>query len=68
MIAKKLGLEIRKRRLELGMTQQQLGDKVGVARCHVSWWETGRIAMTEANVYKVMEALEVQDVDVFLRP
>ena len=66
MIAKKLGAEIRKRRKELGLTQQQLGDKVGVAKFHVSLWETGRVTISEAYAVKVLKALGVDDVEILL--
>jgi len=37
-----LGTKIRKRRQELGMTQQALADRVGVDRTTVTNWEKGK--------------------------
>ena len=37
-----MGLRIRKRRQELGLTQQQLADRLKVAESSVNAWETGK--------------------------
>lgn len=41
--ALKAGERIKQRRLALGMTQQQLADKVGVSKATVSQWESSEI-------------------------
>lgn len=41
MEEKQIGQFIRDRRLELGLTQQQLADKLGITDKAVSKWERG---------------------------
>lgn len=40
-IARSIGLNIATRRVHMGMTQQQLGDRIGVNRVSVSFYENG---------------------------
>lgn len=47
-----------KRRKELGLTQQQLGDKVGVTKSEISKIENGR-GITFSTINKLSEALGV---------
>ena len=42
MEKEKIGKYIRKKRIEKGMTQQQLAEKIQVTKKAVSRWETGR--------------------------
>ena len=42
MEKEKIGKYIRKKRIEKGMTQQQLAEKIQVTEKAVSRWETGR--------------------------
>lgn len=53
-----IGLLFLKRRKELGLTQKQLGDKIGVGKSEISKIENGR-GITLATVYKLSEALGV---------
>lgn len=54
------------RRKELGLTQQQLGDKVGVTKSEISKIENGR-GITFATINKLSKALGVE-AEVRLRP
>lgn len=47
-----------KRRKELGLTQKQLGEKVGVSKSEISKIENGR-GITFSTINKLSEALEV---------
>ncbi|MDE6512597.1 MAG: helix-turn-helix domain-containing protein [Muribaculaceae bacterium] len=47
-----------KRRKELGLTQEQLGEKVGVSKSEISKIENGR-GITFATINKISEALGV---------
>ncbi|MCM1071572.1 MAG: helix-turn-helix domain-containing protein [[Clostridium] fimetarium] len=53
-----IGTLFLRRRKELGLTQQQLGEKVGVTKSEISKIENGR-GITFATINKLSEALEV---------
>ena len=53
-----IGNLFHKRRKELGLTQQQLGEKVGVTKSEISKIENGR-GITFATINKLSEALGV---------
>nr|WP_044656341.1 helix-turn-helix domain-containing protein [Bacteroides acidifaciens] len=53
-----IGLLFLKRRKELGLTQEQLGKKVGVSKSEISKIENGR-GITFATINKLSEALGV---------
>lgn len=56
-----LGLRIRKRRLELGMTQKQLGDLCGVSEATINRYESGVIESPKHDVLiKLLSALKVE--------
>ena len=51
---------IKEKRLEMGMTMKQLGQKVGVATATVSRWESGEISALKAEtIRKVADALSI---------
>ncbi len=45
------------RRVELGMTQFELSERVGVATCIISGWETGRNSPSYHNMSAWAQAL-----------
>lgn len=52
--------DIKKRRLELGMTLEEVGNLVGVGKSTVRKWETGDIAnMKRDKIVKLADALKV---------
>lgn len=55
-----------KRRKELGLTQKQLGEKVGVAKSEISKIENGR-GITFSTINKISEALGVS-AEIELKP
>ncbi len=54
----KIGLLIREERSRRGMTQEELGAKVGVGKAQISKVESGN-AMTIRTVAKIVEALDM---------
>jgi transcriptional regulator with XRE-family HTH domain len=53
-----VGQAIRRRRLALGLTQDDLADRIGVKGQTVSRWERGANLGTEENLESVAQALE----------
>lgn len=51
------GEKIKARRLELGMTTEELGKKIGVQRSAVSKYEKGRVDLKASQLMEVAEAL-----------
>lgn len=62
----KIGSLFLKRRKELGLTQEQLGEKVGVSKSEISKIENGR-GITFSTINKLSEALGVS-AEVELKP
>lgn len=62
----KIGSLFLKRRKELGLTQEQLGERVGVSKSEISKIENGR-GITFATIEKISEALGVS-AQIDLRP
>lgn len=54
-----IGTLFRNRRLELNLTQKELGDKVGVSKSEISKIENGR-GITFSTINKLSEALGVE--------
>ncbi len=55
-----LGLLLKKRRTELGMTRVQLGEKLGINSCHqLRGWEEGKTCPQVASLKKLASVLEV---------
>lgn len=61
-----IGMLFFKRRKSLGLTQQELGDKVGVSKSEISKIENGR-AITISTINKLSEELGVYP-EISLRP
>ena len=59
-----IGEQIKDRRLELGLTLEQVGDAVGVGKSTVRKWEQGRIKnMRRDKIEKLARILEMDPVD-----
>ncbi|WP_080237668.1 helix-turn-helix domain-containing protein [Spirosoma rigui] len=56
----KVGHLIREARVKAGLTQQELGDKLGVGRATVNGYETGKQNLTVDTLEKVAKALGVE--------
>lgn len=51
---------IKKTRLEKGMTQEELAEKVGVKKSAVAKWENGRVSeIKRSNLHRLSEALNL---------
>lgn len=65
---KELGVEIRRIRLEQGMTQEELGDIVDKSRGNVSNLENGRFNSSVKQLEKVAHALGRKLIISFAKP
>lgn len=54
-----VGQRIRQRRWMVGMTQQQLGDKVGIKFQQIQKYETGMNRVSASRLWNIAEALDV---------
>jgi len=54
-----IGTHIRRARVEQGLTQRQLADKVGVTQAQVSNWERGKFKPDEAQLAKIEQVLSI---------
>ncbi|MFK7876611.1 MAG: helix-turn-helix domain-containing protein, partial [Paracoccaceae bacterium] len=54
-----VGKRIRQRRWLIGMTQQQLGDSVGIKFQQIQKYETGANRVSASRLWDVAEALDV---------
>ena len=54
-----VGEAIRKARLSQNLTQEQLGEKMGVQKAQISWLERGR-SLSFSSMMRVFKALGVQ--------
>ena len=59
----KMGLAIARRREELGLTQEELANAVGVTKGSISRWESGDISnMRRDRIQKLAESLKVSPI------
>ena len=60
----KIGYAIANRRIELGISQEELAKAVGVSKSSICRWESGSISnMRRDRVYKLAEALKISPLD-----
>ena len=59
LIKRDIGLRIRRRREELGLSQWDLAMRLEIRQDEVSRWENGRIRPTGHNLSRVADALDV---------
>jgi HTH-type transcriptional regulator/antitoxin HipB len=55
-----VGQLIRNARIKAGVTQQELGERLGVGRATVNGYETGRQNLTVDTLEKITKALGVE--------
>ncbi len=55
-----VGKRVRHRRWMVGMTQQQLGDKVGIKFQQIQKYETGANRISASRLWDIAEALDVE--------
>jgi len=58
-IQKKLGEKIKEKRLEVGMTQEELADRTGLHRTYISGLESGTRNPALKNLNKLSKALKI---------
>lgn len=64
-----IGERIHARRLELGLTLEQVGDAVGVGKSTVRKWEQGMIKnMRRDKIQRLADVLRVDPVDFIMQP
>jgi DNA-binding XRE family transcriptional regulator len=64
-LPKVLGKKIQKRRKEVGLTQEDLGYKVGISRAYMGYIEQGRYAPSLEVLEKIAKALKTPIGDFF---
>lgn len=64
-LPKVLGKKIQKRRKELELTQEELGDKVGISRAYMGYIEQGRYAPSLEVLEKIAKSLKSPISDFF---
>ena len=58
-----IGEKIKARRNELGMTTEELGEKIGVQRSAITKYEKGRVDLKSKQIKAIADALGVLPVD-----
>jgi len=64
-LPKVLGKKIQKRRKEIGLTQEDVADKVGISRAYMGYIEQGRYAPSLEVLEKVAKTLKSPISDFF---
>ncbi|QMW06363.1 helix-turn-helix domain-containing protein [Spirosoma foliorum] len=64
-IKEKVGTQIKEARKSKGMTQKELGDKLGVSDSTVTQYESGKQNLTIETLHKIAEAIGVTFSTVF---
>lgn len=66
--SKKLGLEIKVRRIRVGLSQDDLSKKIGVDRRTVSLWERGAVVPNAFFILVLVREIGEGVLDVFKKP
>lgn len=53
-------------RVNRGLTQSELAEKIGVSRQAILDWENGKRAIRPVNLYAICSALEITEDDILL--
>lgn len=59
-------ISLRAARVNAGLTQQGLAEKLGVTRDSVAAWETGKVAVKRAHLYAICHVTGADPADIFL--
>jgi HTH-type transcriptional regulator / antitoxin HipB len=65
LLLSQIGLRILRRRQELGLSQKDLGDRLGIAQTNVARIEHGQQNLTVRTLVKLAEALGVTAAELF---
>lgn len=60
-----MGARIRRLREQLGMTQKQLADALGLNQSAIALWESGKTVPTIQNLYRLADILGCKPRDLF---
>lgn len=63
---KLVGRNVRRIRIEKGLTQEQLAERAGVSQFHISLLETGGRNPTVVSLWELSQALGVSHVDLVM--
>lgn len=58
-LPKLLGKRIQKHRKEIGLSQEKLGDKIGISRAYMGYIEQGRYGPSLEVLEKIAKALSI---------
>lgn len=67
-IIKDVGRRIAERRADLGLTQEQLAERLGIATNNLQRIELGMQNLTVRTIVRICEQLEVAPIDLFKPP
>lgn len=59
-IYEELGIRLKARRIELGLTQREVGERIGVNYNMILMWEKGKKGMSVRTLTTLCEALELR--------
>ena len=62
---KELGFRLKMRRIQMGFTQAQLGEKVKISENRISEIESGRTNLTLKSINKIFNTLNIEFLDFF---
>lgn len=65
-IIKVFGNNLKKRRLEMGLSQEKFAEKCGLHRTYISSIECYRRSISLDNIQKIADALEIETYELFL--
>jgi transcriptional regulator with XRE-family HTH domain len=60
VLPRTIGKKVKKRRASLGLTQEELAEKVGISRAYMGFVEQGRNVPTLETLEKIAKALKVK--------
>lgn len=58
---------IKEKRIEKGWKQEQLGEKVGVTKTAVSYWESGKRSVSAEMFVSICKALDANPQELIIR-
>jgi len=64
VLPKALGKKIQKERKRLGLTQEELGHRVGISRAYMGYIEQGRYAPSLEVLEKIAKVLKIKSSDI----
>lgn len=61
-----MNLKLRAKRVEKGLTQEELAEAIGVSKATYNRYECGHTEMTESTISKLLQVLECKYEDIFV--